>query len=445
MSEPQGHLPPGATVGPYRTGRRLGGGGMGVVLEALDTDLNRRVALKIIATGLAGDPDFRARFTREAQAQASLDSPNVVHVYGFGEDEGRLWIATQLIPDGDLGAMIQVYGAPPARVGLDLVAQVASGLGDAHAAGLIHRDIKPSNVLLRRRPEGLTAYLADFGIARQVGADQTRGTAGTVGTPTYMAPELHTGEQATVASDIYSLGCLLWATLSGHAPYPGTSDYQVVTAHLTEPVPQLSTDNPLAVEVNRILRTAMAKRPTARYASAAAVRDDLRAASGLSDTPEEPGSVAGPGRGRRRPVLVLTVALVVVAGLAGAWALTRGDDEGPGSADPATSSATSSATFSAATGTDSATPPGTTTASGGDEESAVASLAQAVEDQGLLKGAQAECAARAWIAAAGLPEMIDAGFFDEDLNYVDLPQSAMTPDIQAAAVSAVGLCLDVTP
>src|SRR5436190_832005 len=114
---------------------------MGVVYEASDDALNRQVALKVISPQLAENEDFRARFTREAQALAALDSPNVVHVYAHGEVEGNLYIATQLIPDGDLGGMLQQFGAPPLKVALDLMSQVAAGLSDAHEGGMIHRDI----------------------------------------------------------------------------------------------------------------------------------------------------------------------------------------------------------------------------------------------------------------------------------------------------------------
>lgn len=294
----------GADLGPFRLGRRLGVGGMGVVYEALDTQLNRQVALKIITPRLADDDDFRRRFTREARAQASLDSPHVVGVYAFGEADGRLYIASQLIPDGDLGRMLHLHGVPPARVGLHLIAQVADGLADAHAAGLVHRDIKPANVLLRHRDHALHAYLTDFGIARQVGdsaggdGDSVTGltrAGAAVGTPTYMAPELHTGGEAGPACDLYSLGCLLWTTLSGAAPYAGGTDYQVVSGHVSGPVPQVQATGPLAVEINRVLGLALAKDPTARHPSAAALRDDLRRVVRLPDDeqPILPVPVAG--------------------------------------------------------------------------------------------------------------------------------------------------------
>ncbi len=204
MTSSLGYPRPGERLGQFVVGRRIGGGGMGVVFEAHDEALDRQVAVKIISPHLADDPGFRERFIREARSLASLDSAHVVHVYAHGEateeEGGRLYLVTQLIPDGDLGSLLQAYGAPPPAMAVDVIAQVADGLADAHAAGLIHRDIKPANVLLRRREDGNQAYLSDFGIARHVAADPTGTTTGTMGTPTYMAPELHLGEQPGVAS-----------------------------------------------------------------------------------------------------------------------------------------------------------------------------------------------------------------------------------------------------
>ncbi|GAB3200630.1 hypothetical protein GCM10027062_20670 [Nocardioides hungaricus] len=231
-------------VGPYRIDRRLGSGGMGVVYAARDTALDRPVALKVISPQLADDPGFRERFTREARIQARLESEHVVPVYAFGEDDGRLWIASQLIPDGDLGRLLRQYGAPPRPVAVDLIDQVAAGLADAHAAGLVHRDIKPANVLLRRGPR-IRAYLADFGVAGPIG-----GVPDDAGTPAYMAPELHEGGTAGVATDVYALGCLLRAALPAGDP------------------------------LDAVVATATAERPEDRYPSAAAFREAL-----VSSTP----------------------------------------------------------------------------------------------------------------------------------------------------------------
>ncbi len=168
-------------LGPYRIVRRLGQGGMGTVYDALDTTLDRHVALKLITPGLAGDPEFRARFVREAQAQASLDSPHVVQVFAHGELGGQLYIATQLVPDGDLGRHLRRHGPLPRGQAAAIVAQVADGLAEAHRVGLVHRDVKPSNVLLRHRGPDTVAYLADFGIAAPASGGDTAGDLAALG------------------------------------------------------------------------------------------------------------------------------------------------------------------------------------------------------------------------------------------------------------------------
>ncbi len=267
----------GADIGRFRVVSQLGAGGMGVVYEALEVNLDRKVALKIISPQLAGDPDFRDRFTSEARALASLDSPNVVQVYAHGEEDGYLYIATQLVPDGDLGQMLTKWGAAPLGKALELIEQVASGLHDAHSAGFVHRDIKPGNVLVRRRGvDTVQAYLGDFGIARRVDAAVTRVGGVAAGTPSYMAPELHAGGQAGIATDIYSLGCLLWVTLTGKPPFGGNTEYEIAGGHINKPVPQLPVTSPLTEAVNRVLRVSMAKEPGHRYRSAQALREDLR-------------------------------------------------------------------------------------------------------------------------------------------------------------------------
>ncbi len=277
---------PGDSIGRFRVLAQLGAGGMGVVYDALEVNLERRVALKVISPMFADDPDFRSRFISEARALASLDSPNVVQVYAHGEEDGYLYIATQLVPDGDLGQMLTKWGPAPIGKAVELIEQVASGLADAHAAGLVHRDIKPANVLVRRRGAAtVQAYLGDFGIARRVDAEMTRLGGAVIGTPSYMAPELHGGAQAGVTTDIYSLGCLLWVALTGKPPYGGTSEFEIVGGHISKAVPQLSGGSSLVEAVNRILRVAMAKEPGHRYRTALALRDDLREAARMTYDP----------------------------------------------------------------------------------------------------------------------------------------------------------------
>ncbi|WP_322937294.1 serine/threonine-protein kinase [Nocardioides bizhenqiangii] len=273
---------------------QLGQGGMGVVYRAVEENLSREVALKIVAPLYAHDPEFRERFSREARSQASLESAHVVAVYAHGEEDGYLYIASQLIVDGDLGRLIRTAGVPPLVDALSVIEQVASGLADAHEAGLVHRDIKPGNVLVRIRGNAVRAYLADFGIARRMDAASTRFGSSAVGTPTYMAPELHGGAAASFVTDVYSLGCLMWVALTGTPPFTGQTDYQIVAAHVTQEIPQLAGTSPMVQATNRILRLAMAKEPSQRYPTAAAMRADLQAALRL---PHTPGAAVPEARG----------------------------------------------------------------------------------------------------------------------------------------------------
>ncbi|KRF12355.1 hypothetical protein ASG90_15355 [Nocardioides sp. Soil797] len=271
-------LGPGSLVGDFRIERTLGHGGMGVVHRATQLSLGRPVALKVMSLRHADDPVMRARFTREARAQAALQSPYVVQVLDHGEHAGLLWTATQLIEGGDLATALRAKGTPPLPVALDLVAQVASGVADAHAVGLVHRDIKPANILINHVGGRVRAHVADFGIARTPDSDLTE-TAGMLGTASYMAPELHRGVDASPASDVYALGCLLWAVLVGEAPYAwSTGDYQLMTAHITAPVPLLAGGDATTDQLNGILARAMAKDPAARFGGAAQFRDAVGSA-----------------------------------------------------------------------------------------------------------------------------------------------------------------------
>jgi hypothetical protein len=279
----------GKRFGAYRITRLLGRGGMGVVYAATQENLGRQVALKVLNPGLAHEPAFVVRFSREATALARLDSAHVIHVYDHGEADGQLYIAAQLIDGGDLGAALRQFGPMPPAWALELVAQLASGLADAHELGLVHRDIKPANVLIRVRDDELTGYLSDFGIAR-FGDEPLTLTGSTVGTPAYMAPELHDGGEATPASDLYSLGCVLWTALTGRPVFEGTSEYRVVHAHMTEPVPALPGDPRLAAQLDPLFAELLAKDPALRPASARTVRRRLLAMVMVArDLPALPG------------------------------------------------------------------------------------------------------------------------------------------------------------
>ena len=456
---PQVYPRAGEEIGPFRITRRLGGGGMGVVYAATQQGLGREVALQVISPHLADDRDFRVRFAREARAMAALDSAHVVHVYTFGEDDGRLYIASQLIPDGDLDTVLRTRGAPPLGLALELMAQVASGLADAHGAGLVHRDIKPANVLLRERADGHVAYLGDFGIARNEDADPTS-TSHTVGTPSYMAPELHLGAGAGVASDIYSLGCLLWATRSGAPPYGGTSDFQIVTAHLDRPVPQLEGSSPQVQQVNAILRTAMAKQPEDRYPSATAMRDHLRYALAQPGPAASVATPAPPRPVRRRgagvlPVAVGLVGALLIGGGGAVWAgvtmRDRGQDAAARNADATPSADAPGPSLEPAPGADpapstSSVPSGSGAAgsappSAADQRTAVANIADAFSAQLFVGPDRATCIAERWVGSVGLDALVSAGFLDAELTFYDQDLSTVDPRLKTALGAATTACL----
>ncbi|WZH52952.1 MAG: protein kinase [Nocardioides alkalitolerans] len=285
---------PGAEFGSYDVGERIGRGGMGVVYRAVHRDLQREVALKVLSEQFSSDADYRARFLSEARTLARLESPFVVTIHDAGERDSSLFLAMQLVPDGDLAAWLRQYGALPPAMALDLLRQVTSGLLAAHEAGVLHRDIKASNVLLRRLGEGgLRAYLCDFGIAQTEDAGHTR-TGGVVGTWAYLAPERHRGVPASVRSDLYALGCLLWVMLTGRTPYEAASEMEVALAHMNAPVPQLPEHGPQERAINDLLRQLMAKDPAQRPASARALLPMLDRVS---------RSTGGPGPAPARPAV----------------------------------------------------------------------------------------------------------------------------------------------
>jgi serine/threonine-protein kinase len=306
----------GSQFGQYEISGVLGQGGMGVVFSAVHQNLGRRVALKVLSPDLASRPEFRRRFEREASALARLYSPHIIDVYDYGEVGEWLFIATQLVAGRDLRDWLAHEGPMPPSEALGVVAQIAAALADAHDAGIIHRDIKPSNILLHQSTDELYAYVCDFGISQTIDEERTR-TGGVIGTYAYMAPERHEGSDATVASDVYALGCLLHAALTGRPPYEGT-DVQVAMQHLHGDIPEYVGPEPASTAINAILRRCLAKKPGERYPSASALRSDLLGAQKTiaesDDLGRLPEAAARPqARSRRRLVLAAAGAIVTVA------------------------------------------------------------------------------------------------------------------------------------
>ncbi len=282
---------------------------MGIVYEATQLSLDRKVALKLIASDLSDDFEYRNRFEREGRIQAAIDHPHIVTVYEAGESKYGLFIAMRLIRGSTLKDLILGRELDAGR-SLRILGQVAGALDTAHEAGLIHRDVKPQNILVSRaRDHG---YLADFGVMKGRGTTNLTRAGQIVGTIDYMAPEQIRGEPATQASDIYGLAAVLYESFSGTVPYPKQSDVAVIYAHLHEPPPRLTPVRPeLPVALDEVLERAMAKDPAARYPSAVAMVD--AADEALGDAARlairVPAPVENPEEiGIRRPERAVTTA-----------------------------------------------------------------------------------------------------------------------------------------
>ena len=277
--------------------------------------MERKVALKVLAPELAGSERFHDRFLRESKLAASIDHPNIVPIYDADEAEGVLYIAMRYVEGSDLKQAIRENGPlDPLRVSA-IVDQVASALDAAHARGLVHRDVKPANVLLTPDDH---AYVSDFGLTkRAVSVSGLTETGQLIGTIDYVAPEQIKGDPVDQRADVYSLGCLLFECLTGHAPYPRDIEVGVLWAHVETPPPSLTEERPdLPSEVDDVLALAMAKDPAERTAVAGDVAAGFRSAIGLEPARGWPCSVGGES-GRRRS---RTLVAAVVAGV-GSWPL----------------------------------------------------------------------------------------------------------------------------
>lgn len=264
----------GDQFGPFLITGEIGRGGMGVVFAARQQPLNRMVALKVLEPRFSVDPDFVTRFNNEANLLARMNSPHVVQVFDHGQIGDCLYLSMQLVTGGDLANYLKTHGPLSLPRAAALTEQVTYALADAHDLGIVHRDIKPSNVLLAKTGSELFAYLCDFGIAQ--GEDPQVTQAGFfVGSRAYSAPERHQGHPADVRSDLYSLGCLFWALVTGRAPYSGTS-YEIAQQHIAAPVPQLLGSDPVYAATNMVFARLLAKDPNQRPASALEVAGALR-------------------------------------------------------------------------------------------------------------------------------------------------------------------------
>jgi serine/threonine protein kinase len=278
-------LPLPAKLGAYRVVREIGRGGMGVVLEAEDDELQRRVAIKVMALERAQHPHAKARFLREARAAAAIEHENVVRIHHVGEDSGLPFIVMPLLRGESLDARLKREGLlPPAEV-IRLGREVLAGLAAAHARGVVHRDVKPANIWLAA--ETGKVILLDFGVAKAAdAADGLTAPGAIAGTPGFMAPELLDGHPADSRSDLFSLGATLYWCATGQRAFPGPTRTSVLMAVATHDPPPPHEVNPaVPVPLSDLIVRLLAKVPACRHLSAPQVLDDLAALSELVETP----------------------------------------------------------------------------------------------------------------------------------------------------------------
>jgi YVTN family beta-propeller protein len=318
-----GDISIGSTVAGYRIDAQLARGGMGVVYRATHLGLERQVALKVIARELADREGFRERFLRESRLAARLDHPAVVPIYDSREVDGELIVAMRLIPGGDLRKLIDREGPLPPDRAVALLDQVAEALDAAHAAGIVHRDVKPHNILI----DGDRAFLSDFGLAKALDESGIDSGASVVGTAEYMSPEQWRGGAVGPAADIYSLGCVLYESLTGIPPFARK---------------EADTEPEIPEGLEEVIEQAVAKDPDDRYASAsgliAAAREresgELAGTRVLSEADSELPTVAlrqrkgsfGIGSLRGRRLAYAGAGAVLIAAIVALVLVFTGDD-----------------------------------------------------------------------------------------------------------------------
>lgn len=257
----------------YQIIRLIGEGGMANVYIALDTILDRYVAVKILRGDLANDDKFVRRFQREAISASSLNHPNIVEMYDVGEDNGQYFIVMEYVEGKTLKSLIKKRGALTIPEVIDIMLQLTSGLSCAHNSYIIHRDIKPQNVLIK---EDGTVKITDFGIAMAINGQELTQTNSVMGSVHYLPPEQANGSGSTIKSDIYSLGILMYELLTGTIPFKGDNAVEIAIKQMKDQIPSVCKINPdIPQSLENIILKATAKNPKNRYDNVNEMYDDL--------------------------------------------------------------------------------------------------------------------------------------------------------------------------
>ncbi len=264
-------------IGRYKVLKVLGSGAMGVVYQAIDPVIERVVAIKTVNFQInqSDIAEYEARFAQEIKAAGKLNHPHIVTIFDVGKTERFAYMAMEFIDGEELKAMVAPDRPLPIAIATSLAAQVADGLAFAHSREIIHRDVKPSNIMVAETEEGLIAKVMDFGIARMPASRVKTLTGMILGSPRYMSPEQVIGTDLTAATDVFSLGVVVYEMLTGHCPFDGPNISAIMYATVNALPPPPSAHNPLVPEkLETLVMQALAKNPSARFAS---MRDFARA------------------------------------------------------------------------------------------------------------------------------------------------------------------------
>jgi serine/threonine-protein kinase len=263
----------GRTLGNFRILECLGSGGSGMIWKAEDLSLDRVVALKALRPELAADREMSRRFRAEARALAKLSHANIASLYSLIEDDDGLFLVLEYVEGNTLAALLATSGALPLDTAYALFHQVLDGVGHAHDAGVVHRDLKPGNLMVDGRGR---VKVMDFGIARVAGAERTTHHGKLVGTPEYMSPEQVHGEDATIRSDIYSLGIVLFEMVTGAPPFRGPASFELMRSQIEDAPPDPRALRPeLGAGVAAAILRALEKRPSDRFATTHELQEAL--------------------------------------------------------------------------------------------------------------------------------------------------------------------------